>query len=63
MMRKWQKEVDRVVAYETDRYKLRPCRIHFLDIATDGGKETTIGDTFMWNGKPDELTEMESGQD
>lgn len=45
-------------AYETRKYAHRPCLIQLLDDAEEGDKEVK-GNTFMWNGQPDELTEGE----
>ncbi|KAM5438645.1 hypothetical protein MferCBS31731_004936 [Microsporum ferrugineum] len=50
-----QQEVDRLSAYETDRYILRNCMIKFLDIE-DAENRMVIGETFLWNGSPQELT-------
>lgn len=51
-------EVTQLRAYETRKYEHRPCLIQLLDAAEEGEKEVK-GNTFMWNGQPDELTEGE----
>ncbi|KAJ5574300.1 uncharacterized protein N7459_008727 [Penicillium hispanicum] len=49
-----QEECDRIVAYESDKLRLHPCLIAFLD-DPDGVKEIVEGVTFVWNGPPQEL--------
>ncbi|KAL4913444.1 hypothetical protein BDW62DRAFT_205552 [Aspergillus aurantiobrunneus] len=46
----------RLITYETDKYRLDPCLIEFLDNA-NGVEEIAEGATFMWNGKDHELLE------
>ncbi|KAJ5230719.1 hypothetical protein N7489_011427 [Penicillium chrysogenum] len=49
-------QLDRLAAYETDKYHLRACLINVLN--NDGNTEKTIeGASFMWNGRQDELRE------
>ncbi|CAI7671489.1 unnamed protein product [Penicillium bialowiezense] len=49
-------QLDRLAAYETDKYYLRACLINVLN--NDGSTEKTIeGVTFVWNGREDELRE------
>ncbi|KAK2872159.1 hypothetical protein FQN49_002517 [Arthroderma sp. PD_2] len=55
-----QDEVDRLSAYETDKYALNACIIQFLDIE-DKENQKVIGETFIWNGNPEELTERNMG--
>ncbi|KAJ5473546.1 hypothetical protein N7475_003112 [Penicillium sp. IBT 31633x] len=51
-----QTQVNRLAAYETDRYRLRSCLIGLLN--DDNGIQRTIeGVSFMWNGEQDELRE------
>jgi hypothetical protein len=49
-----QTHMDRLVAYETDKYRLEYC---FIDILNDDDsvKKTINGVSFMWNGEEDEL--------
>ncbi|KAJ5404865.1 hypothetical protein N7465_006149 [Penicillium sp. CMV-2018d] len=51
-----QTQLDRLAAYETDKYQLRPCLIELLN-DDDSIEETVEGVTFMWNGQRDELRE------
>lgn len=51
-----QKHVDRLIAYETDKYSIRSCLIDLLDVGV-GRKETVQGCVFMWAGELDELQE------
>ncbi|KAJ5514419.1 hypothetical protein N7463_003971 [Penicillium fimorum] len=47
-------QLDRLAAYETDKYPLQACLINVLN--DDGSTEKTIeGVSFMWNGRQDEL--------
>ncbi|KAJ5382742.1 hypothetical protein N7517_000653 [Penicillium concentricum] len=48
-------QIDRLVAYETDKSQLRPCLIELLN--DDDTEKTIEGVTFMWNGRQDELRE------
>ncbi|CAG8037669.1 unnamed protein product [Penicillium nalgiovense] len=49
-------QLDRLAAYETDKYCLRACLINVLN--NDSSTEKTIeGVSFMWNGRQDELRE------
>ncbi|KAJ5146109.1 uncharacterized protein N7515_000673 [Penicillium bovifimosum] len=49
-------QLDRLAAYETDKYHLQGCLIDVLN--DDGSTEKTIeGVSFMWNGRQDELRE------
>ncbi|CDM26565.1 AIG2-like [Penicillium roqueforti FM164] len=49
-------QLDRLAAYETDKYHLQACLINVLN--NDGSTEKTIeGVSFMWNGREDELRE------
>lgn len=43
-----------LTAYSTDRYRLRACRIRFLD-RPEGQKECAVGETFVWDGESEEL--------
>jgi hypothetical protein len=47
---------DRLIAYETDIYQLRPCQIELLG-DNDHVKKIVDGVTFIWNGEQDELRE------
>ncbi|KAF3491112.1 uncharacterized protein GIQ15_00629 [Arthroderma uncinatum] len=51
-----QAEVDRLCAYETDKYLIDACAIEFLDIE-NSRMQKVFGKTFVWNGSPEELTE------
>jgi hypothetical protein len=53
-----QKHVDRLIAYETEKYFIYPCEIELLDVGI-GRKEIVEGNYFKWNGKLDELQEGE----
>ncbi|KAJ5162421.1 hypothetical protein N7492_007813 [Penicillium capsulatum] len=49
-------QLDRLAAYETDKYRRLSCLIEVLN--DDGSiKETIEGITFAWNGRQDELQE------
>lgn len=52
------KEVVQLRAYETRKYAHRLCIIQLLDVAEEGENEVK-GNTFMWDGKPDQLSEGE----
>ncbi|KAJ5965793.1 hypothetical protein N7481_012507 [Penicillium waksmanii] len=47
---------DRLIAYETDQYQLRPCQIELFN-DNDHVKKNVDGVTFIWNGEQDELRE------
>ncbi|OQE87196.1 hypothetical protein PENNAL_c0020G01362 [Penicillium nalgiovense] len=51
-----QMQLDRLAAYETDKYRLRPCLIDLLD-SDDNIQKDIEGVTFMWNGQQNELRE------
>lgn len=51
-----QTELDRLAAYETDKYQLRPCLIDLLN-DDDSVEKTIEGVAFMWDGQQDELRE------
>ena len=51
-----EKHFNKLVTYETDKYELSPCLIDFLDVA-DESEIMIEGDTFIWNGAPEELQE------
>jgi hypothetical protein len=53
-----QKHVDRLIAYETEKYFIYPCVIELLDVGV-GRKEIVDGNVFKWEGKLDELQEGE----
>ncbi|KAJ5091281.1 hypothetical protein NUU61_006151 [Penicillium alfredii] len=49
-------QLDRLAAYETDKYRRLSCLIEVLN-DDDSIKETIEGITFAWNGRQDELQE------
>ncbi|KAL1850238.1 hypothetical protein Plec18167_007343 [Paecilomyces lecythidis] len=53
-----QEHLDRLIAYETEKYAIESCGIWPVD--SDGSARDVIGgETFLWNGKPEELSEGE----
>lgn len=50
-----EEHLERLIAYETNKYYLRICQIDRLDGAD--GVETVVGFTFQWDGEPEELRE------
>lgn len=51
-----QKHLDRLIAYETEKYYVHACEIDLLDVGV-GREETVDGNVFMWDGELDELQE------
>lgn len=51
-----QKHLDRLIAYETEKYHIHACEIDLLDVGV-GREETVDGNVFMWDGELDELQE------
>lgn len=51
-----QKHLDRLIAYETEKYYIHACEIDLLDVGV-GREETVDGNVFMWDGELDELQE------
>lgn len=53
-----QEHLDRLIAYETEKYEIESCGIYPIDY-DDNVRDVLTGQTFLWNGKPEELSEEE----
>ncbi|KAJ9396373.1 hypothetical protein DTO282F9_6671 [Paecilomyces variotii] len=53
-----QEHLDRLVAYETDKYRIESCGIYPAD-SDENSTDILFGQTFLWDGKPEELSEGE----
>lgn len=51
-----QKHLDRLIAYETEKYYIHGCMIRLLNVGV-GREERVDGNVFMWDGELDELQE------